>query len=273
MSKIIKVYDAIINKNDKVKISFDNLEFKNKVKEKNFNSNKISNKELEKKENTNIKNIKKNNLKSSNEEFSIIINSAKKEANYIIQKAVEDSNKIIDKSKKDAENIKEEIILDAKKEAEIIKDEADLIKNKAKELEEEAKKIKINAENIFIESEKSLEPKIIELISTLIKKLLSDEVELNPNVISILIKKGIGNVKNIDKINVRISNYDYENAINKKDLILKDIENIENIDFINDCNLKKSDCIVETDFGNVDCSLDLQYEELHKNLYYILKNR
>ena len=49
MSKIIKVYDAIINKNDKVKISFDNLEFKNKVKEKNFNSNKISNKEIEKK--------------------------------------------------------------------------------------------------------------------------------------------------------------------------------------------------------------------------------
>jgi flagellar assembly protein FliH len=45
------------------------------------------------------------------------------------------------------------------------------------------------------------------------------------------------------------------------------------IEVIKDLSLNKGDCIIETPFGNVDSSFDMQFEAIKNDLIYILENR
>jgi flagellar biosynthesis/type III secretory pathway protein FliH len=38
---------------------------------------------------------------------------------------------------------------------------------------------------------------------------------------------------------------------------------------VKDLSLNPTDCIIETPYGNIDCSLERQMQDLIENLYYI----
>lgn len=200
-----------------------------------------------------------------------IIENASLEAKSIIDKAEEKAKEIIEDAEESGHKMSISIKNEAYKtgyddginkgyqEASAIREEAEVIKKEALEYRENL----IN----------KIEPEMIDLIIDIVNKLLSVEIKTNPKVISLLIKQGLSKSTLTEDISIHVSKDDYQSVLNSKDEIMASLDTMTDIKFIEDTTLKKSDCIIETGFGTIDCGLTTQYNELKKNLYYILGNR
>ena len=122
------------------------------------------------------------------------------------------------------------------------------------------------------ETFENMEPEIIELICGLVKKLTAGACLFNPDIISCLIKQGLGAANAPGDVTVHVSAEDYEEAVKNKYEFLTLVETGARVDIILDPSLKISDCIIETPYGNIDCSLGQQFASLKENIYYILNN-
>ena len=259
MSKIFKSSDIRIDENNRVDIRINgkNKKVEDKIKD-NLKSDEISEKG-------------NNILESANNKAKIIeenaVKKAKSEAESIIENSKIEGDKIINSSKEEANKIKEDAYNDGYSQG-------------FRKGEEEVELIKKEAEKLIIEADKykdelieDLEPEIIELILDLVVKLLSDEVEINPDVVGILIRKGLNEAAVTGDISIHVSKEDYEYVEDNRNEILAGVETMAKITIDEDLSLSKSECIIETEFGNINANLDEQFKELKKSMYYLLNTR
>ena len=184
-----------------------------------------------------------------------ILEKARQDADRMIHEAEKAAARILDKANKDAEAL----IIEVKEEAykkgyeEGLRkgvEEGDIILSKAKK---ELEKALLEKEKIINE----IEPQMVQLIIDILEKLLGNTIKTNTKHISYLIKKGFSQInEGSDKVTIRVSEKDYPYVIESKDEILEDLGIDNNIEIIKDSSLSFSDCIIETDFGNIDCSLE-----------------
>jgi flagellar assembly protein FliH len=221
-------------------------------------------------------------LKQEEEERRLSEEEALHQSERILASAESEAERLKTKVLADAENEAKSIVSEAHAEASKIKTEAynEAYGNGLKKGEEEAKLLVKDAEQIkaeaYIEKNKilnSAEPEAVELISSIVKKLVGDIYAVNPSVIMFLIRQGLAQVAAAGDITIHVSRQDYDGLIPNKEEILALAEAGTKIDIMRDVSLNPSDCVIETRFGNIDCSLNRQYEALKENLYYICKNR
>lgn len=216
------------------------------------------------------------------EPIKIDNNSAEIINQNIITKAKQDADRIISEAEKKAAQVlknanKDAIILKSQIEEEVRKksyeegfhkgsEESEKIINQAnKELENAIKE----KEEIINE----IEPQMVELIIDISKKILGDIAKTNHQYISYLIKKGFSKVKEEgNKVIIRLSPEDYPSIMESKDELFEELGINSTIEIIKDSSLSFSHCIIETEFGNIDCSLDVQFEGLKKELLLILNS-
>jgi flagellar assembly protein FliH len=137
----------------------------------------------------------------------------------------------------------------------------------------EAEEIK---ERALVEKEEilnSAEPEIVELVADVVKKLIGGAFEIRPELILFLVKQGLSATTLTGNITVHVSEDDYGAVIADKNELLSMAEAGTTIEIIKDVSLNAADCIIETKFGNIDCSLDKQYGALKESLFLICKNR
>lgn len=191
---------------------------------------------------------------------------SKKMSEEIIDKSWEDSKKIIEDANLEAINILKE----AEKKAQKIKDEAKIqgykegekeyydIINKAKEQleknKEEYKKLMIKSKN-----------DIVKLSLAIAKKVVSQEVKTNPNIIVSLAKDALKRTFQKEGIVIKVSPEDSD-SLNKNlskiaeaDLGKTDVKVQEST------VLNKGDLLVQTDFGVVDGSVSKKISNLEKS--------
>lgn len=203
-------------------------------------------------------------------EKEVILLRAKSEAFRVVKEANEQAERIVSDANAQCEKLKQETADEAKKlgyeegyasavrECEGLKRDAEKIHNAAVEARDK----------MF----KNIEPDAIDLIIRIVRKLLNDIAELNPQVIQNLIVQGLTDVTVTGNIIIHVSKQDYDHVIENKEIILSRLESGANVEIVRDPALNKSDCIIETPFGNIDCSLEQQFESLKQNLYFIFNN-
>lgn len=207
--------------------------------------------------------------------------------------AIEKSEQMLEEANLEAQRIKDNAMAEAQRLADEMKEatqsELDGIRanayeeafeegrqrgeNEANRIINEAERIKAQALIVKNTLLNSAEPEIVELIASIVKKLIGDSFELRPELILFLIKQGLAQMSITGEITIHVSQEDYDTVIAEKAGILSMAEAGAKIEIIKDLSLNSSDCIIETQFGNIDCSLGQQYEALKENLYYICKNR
>ena len=197
-----------------------------------------------------------------------IIKEAENSAKLIIEKASAEAEELINERQAEFEDelssLKEETLKDAfdqgyergYDESRGIREQADQILKDAQEKREEILK--------------NAEPETVELICQIVKKLTADAAELNPGMIACLIRQGLDAANAPGDVTVHISAEDYDEAVKHKNEYFAHIDTGARVDIIKDPSLQKSDCIIETPYGNIDCSLDQQFASLKENIYYIL---
>lgn len=199
----------------------------------------------------------------------------------IIALANQKAEEIILKANEKANDILTNAICNAEDEAEKIKQDAqkmgyDYGYNSAIEQIETLKaQAQLELENAIKQKEEILlssEPQMVDMILKLSKTIFGKALEINPQVIMLLIKKALEQSTVNGKLYIHVSKEDYDCVIENVSQIYE-LSSNEEIEIIKDLTLTKGDCIIETPYGNVDSSFDMQFDAIKNDLIYILENR
>jgi flagellar assembly protein FliH len=203
--------------------------------------------------------MKKNILEDAKKESDALLKNAQKENEQIISKAYDESMKIREKAKKEGFEI-------GKKEGLAV------MKDKEKKVMAEALQYKnkiIDEYNTYLENK---DEAIINLVIDTVEKILNKHVKEDFDIIQNLVKKGIEKSIFTENIKVRVSEDDYEIAVDSKAKILTFSKDIKDIEFVTDYSLEKGDCIIESQNGSVDVSVSTQYDKFKEFIQELIKD-
>lgn len=187
----------------------------------------------------------------------------RKNAELIIENAEAEAANIIEAAKKEAMRIKEDTLEKSRKQG-----YEDGLKKGSLEIER-LKRDLLEQQRLQREEYKSilegLEGQVSELIISLITKLTGIFVEDKSDIILYLVEKALANNDNkAEDYTIRVSRDDFEILSSKKDYIEGVVG--RNIQIIVDGQLGKNQCLIETESKVINCSLDVQLNNLIKDL-------
>lgn len=105
-----------------------------------------------------------------------------------------------------------------------------------------------------------LGPRLINISCQIASKILKREIKLQPEIIITQVEnilKGISRAKNLA---IRVNVGDMELVKNSEECFLQLTQGIDQIDFVVDPSLEPGGCIIETNSGGVDASIQTQLE-------------
>lgn len=113
----------------------------------------------------------------------------------------------------------------------------------------------------------ALEPKMVEIITEIYEKVFQVELKNNKDLVVNLLANAMKNLEGIKRFLVHVSKEDYPLvSMQKKEMIRGTNIMVENIDLVEDSTLVHGQCMIETDNGIYDCSLDTQLDTLNDEL-------
>lgn len=253
MSNILKSSEVIIDSKKYVLTrKIDPLEEKNDEKDE-------SDQDISKEMKQELNQMKKDILEDAKKESDEILKNAKIENEQIISEAYDESMKIREKAKKEGFEI-------GKKEGLAV------MKDKEKKLMAEALQYKnkiIDEYDAYLESK---DESIVNLVIDTVEKILNKHVDEDLDLIQNLVKKGIEKSIFTENIKIRVSEDDYEVAVDSKAKILTFSKDIKDIEFVTDYSLEKGDCIIESQNGSVDVSVSTQYGKFKEFIQELIKD-
>lgn len=205
-------------------------------------------------------------------EIAHLIKRAEQEANIIIEQAKAKAEQIVIKKQQEAD--KEKLVVLDKARQDGYKEGYDKGQLEAQNLIEQAKVV---LEDAYTEKEQVIEqaePEMIELIISICRKILDQEILFNPDIIKVLIKKALNELQyDTSGITIKVPVDQYDYVIENKLEILENYNDPDGIEIWKDPTLQCGTCVVETPFGSVECNVKNQFAELKKQMRLIASNR
>lgn len=192
-------------------------------------------------------------LENANAEAERIIEEARLQAEQIIADANKNADAAFEEAKQNGyyegnEKAQEEMnIKQAQLEAEF--------DNKRKELEQEYNNLK-----------ESIEPELVEVITDVFRKVTGVVAEDNQEIILHLINDVMHNADGSRDYVIKVSPDDYKFLVNNQGKIYCAMSREVNIDIVEDATLERNQCMIETNTGIFNCSLDIELNNLIKNI-------
>lgn len=179
----------------------------------------------------------------------------------------------------DARKQAEDILEDAKKQAEdILKDakengykegyEKGTIESKQKsddlqaKLEADYKSMCEKLQNEYDEKYQVMESELVDTLMEVFSKVTLTIAEDKKDLVLLLIQRTLKDADANKDFLIRVSDVDYGFVMNSIDKLYDCVSLDSKIEVVRDNTLKKNQCIIETDAGAFDCSLDIQLEGL-----------
>lgn len=179
----------------------------------------------------------------------------------------------------DARKQAEDILEDAKKQAEdILKDarengykegyEKGSIESKQKsddlqaKLEADYKSMSEKLQNEYDEKYQVMESELVDTLMEVFSKVTLTIAEDKKDLVLLLIQRTLKDADANKDFLIRVSDVDYGFVMNSIDKLYDCVSLDSKIEVVRDNTLKKNQCIIETDAGAFDCSLDIQLEGL-----------
>ncbi|MFV0520757.1 MAG: FliH/SctL family protein [Lachnospirales bacterium] len=119
----------------------------------------------------------------------------------------------------------------------------------------------------------NVEIEVVDVIKDVVGNLLDSYHLIDDKVILHLVKRGLKNATVVDKVTVKVSESDYPIVLDEIDELKKIIDSSKIIEVIKDFTLEKNDCLIDTEYGAIDCSLKDIKTSLINNLTLILEER
>jgi len=205
-------------------------------------------------------------------------------------KELEISQDIIHKAKENAALIKREAELEAERIIEEAKRNADLlmaeVKQKAKEegyrlgeeqaqqhysdLLAEAQEFREKSRKAYEDTLASLEHDIIDLVLDIASRVVGDEIRNNREAIMGVVKETILSCCNRENIVLKVSAEDYDYVAANEDVLRMSIKGLNDLEIKKDASLEKGSCVIETEYGSVDGSVNIRLESIRRAFFELL---
>jgi len=205
---------------------------------------------------------------SMKEKADDVVNSAKNEADEIVARAHEEVEQLRAEAYVEAENIKSQ----AKEEGYQTgyREGLDAARNECEEkkaelerqIQESAVRLK-EKEQILV---KTTEHKMVELLCQLIPTITGVVIEDQKDVLFYMINVAMQDLDNSRHFVIKVSSDDYEEVSQRKEEIYGAMNPNIDMEVFEDAKLSPMQCLIETDNGIVDISLDVQLDNLKKAL-------
>jgi flagellar assembly protein FliH len=188
----------------------------------------------------------------------------KEKSDKIFEQANQEAQQILDRALLEAEQLKKEVYSSAQKKGyEDGLKQALLKEQKLKSEYEEKTRELHNKYEALVEE---IEPRMADIIAALVEKLTGILVENKEDVILYLVEKALKNMDKCDEYTIKVSKDDYESVSERKNYLQDTIGREVTFYIVEDPNLMKNQCFIETDLRVLDCSLDVQLSRLTTDL-------
>lgn len=188
----------------------------------------------------------------------------------LLEDAREEANRILEEAKREADLLRQQAYQESSKQGYddgYQKAVADINNEKAN-LENE--KIRL-AKDYEVQLDE-MEAVLVDAISTVVQNVFKIKFEDNRNMMVHLVKIALGRIENSKDYFVKVSKADYPYVLKYKEVLEKTITKASSIEIIEDISLTKNQCLIETEGGVFDCSLDVQLDNLTKALKILSHN-
>ncbi len=195
----------------------------------------------------------KKQLAAAIEEANEQAQSIKDEANEVLAQAHIEAGKIIEDAKRTgyeqgAQNAREEY------------------QAKADELASDYEAKKQQLEEEYNNMKAAMEPELVETITEVFRKITYTVAEDNKDIIIGLINGVLKNTDISNEFVIKVSPDDYKFLVNNQGKIYCSVSKEVSIDIVEDPAMKKNQCVIESDTGVYDCSLDIELNNLIKDI-------
>ena len=112
-----------------------------------------------------------------------------------------------------------------------------------------------------------LEPAFVEKLTDIYEHIFNVDLRKYENLVYNLLMDAMQKIDGAKNIMVHVSKEDYAYVQEHKEILLEETGMMGNsVEVVSDATMTKAQCMVETENGIYDCSLDTELEELKRRL-------
>lgn len=112
---------------------------------------------------------------------------------------------------------------------------------------------------------------MLRLVMSIVRQVLHAETSINPQIIIDTIERALQMAVRSDYYHVRVNPADLETVTKHKPLFLASINGLQNLSFQADPNISSGGCLLESEIGDVDATIDGQLDQIHRSLLATLE--
>ncbi|MDE6208863.1 MAG: hypothetical protein K2M73_04200 [Lachnospiraceae bacterium] len=204
--------------------------------------------------------VSKDELQSIKEDADTILENARKLAEQMVTEAESRAKAIMNESMQKANEAANEAFEEGKKNGydEGLKQGEETIKARIAELELYREELDKEYEQRVKKMEPELVDVLLKVFSEVTKVLSADKKDL----IVTLVNSVMNGTEVSKNYIIKVSKDDAQFLRENKDRIQGLVDRDINLEIVDDPTLKRSQCLIDTDLGIFDCSLDIQLENL-----------
>lgn len=193
-----------------------------------------------------------------------IINNARQEADDIIDEANKQAEIILNEAKGQAEEVQSEAHENGYNEG--LLSAQNEYNDKAMQLENEYNAKVSELEEQYSKMREEIEPDLVNTLMDVFEKVTHTIAEDNKEIVLHLINNVMKNVDNSHEFVIKVSPEDYQFVADNQGKIYCAMSSEVNLEVVQETSLKSSECIIETDTGVFNCSLDIELNNLIKEI-------
>lgn len=112
---------------------------------------------------------------------------------------------------------------------------------------------------------------MLRLVMSIVRQVLHAETAVNPQIIIDTIERALQMAVRADYYHVRVNPADLETVTEHKPLFLASINGLKNLSFQPDPGVSRGGCLLESEIGDVDATIDGQLDQIHRSLLATLE--
>jgi len=214
-------------------------------------------------------------LLSDGEEVAALIKNEAPNSDNILQQAKDKASELISDAKKQADTIVAEAMEQAANSKKNVLEEARMngyregINRANREIEETKRalaKQKLDLEAEYETRFESMESDLVSTITGIYEHIFNVELSSNREILVYLINNTLRKVEGGRNFIVHVSKEDYPFVSSQKKQLVSVGAANNTLDVVEDLNLSKGECFIETDGGIFDCGLGTQLKQLTNRL-------
>jgi len=226
-----------------------------------------------------IDNKQDNDDKQLSVERDKLLSEAREEASEIISQAQAQANEILMKAEKEAANLKSQTQQELEKAVEQAKDEGyqqGLQLGREEGFKEGTTQLQglisdfdqkiADFKQSLVERETELKEDLLRLAVAISKKVIGRELKLDTELLKGIIDRTISLLDGEEEILIRVAPSDLEVLVDYKQELISSNNGLERVKIVSDEGVKNGGCIIETDFGGFDATIESQLAEIEAKL-------